>query len=121
MVGVDLGAVSLCNVLVHSLGLGYDARAAITELDLPCLPANGGLAWTEGLGNLRRAVGSGCAIESIDAFISAVFRIVGVVPAAQARAAIAWRSCAGFRHLLCLFDSVASAQLSDLRPVCIYP
>ena len=59
LVRLDLGPASLCHVLVRSLGVGYDAGAAIAEPDFSGDAGTGRLQRVEGMGVVRRALGIG--------------------------------------------------------------
>src|SRR5258708_644022 len=112
---MDLGLVSLRDLLVHQVGMGdepFGAAGCGRLLDRNFHGRRGERFKT--LGALWIAMGNRRAQQPVAAVIPAGIRALRMVSATEIGKAIASRSCAGIGNLCRRHYTVASAQLSCL-------
>ena len=115
-VGLDLGAIAICHVLVDPLDLGHDVFAARARLPISGRTPTATRERLERLGAFRRAVGLARAFERLPAVFSPFLRALGVGAAAPVRAALAARSWACLDDFLFVPRAVAGEECAGFRP-----
>ena len=106
-----LGSNAARHVLVYPLGVGNEPGGAAAGAHFLAGPRPGRTRRAEAVARVRAVVGNRGAYQHFPAGVSAGFRIVGVVPALEARQVFAGRSGAGVAGIRRLHYSVDRAKL----------
>src|SRR5713101_8218450 len=111
VVGVDVGTVALRHFLVYALGMGDQPCGTVAGRDFLARAHNGRKRWVEAVAAVWLALGRCRADQYFSVVFSARFRVVGVVPARQARQTLARRSNSSLGCLRGMYHAMAGSQL----------
>src|ERR1700722_2573043 len=121
VVGVELGAMSVCLVLVDPLDLGYDFHPVCSGVVFSRRSGVGRMAGLARVDSFWRAVWRWSTRESDDAGVPALLRALDLAASLPARLVFPARRGSGFAHVFSGAVAVAGAELFRVRAFCFFP